>query len=200
MTDIAPAEQHLHDLRSVRMASLLACRRPVSCPAPRTRGAGAKAKPRVRGTAVAVAQEAASDASSASTAPSDDEGFTYERFQELLDKFDFKFKAGDKVTGNVLRIDNRGAYVDIGAKSAAFVPTHEVSIGSLTRVRFEARTKAIETKPIPCHAEKNARRGLARHASWSRRRWVDGEADVKTIAIAMRLPIVVFDLRRSTKS
>eukprot|EP00894_Picocystis_sp_ML_P004150 jgi/Pico_ML_1/54667/g47.t2 len=131
---IARAPGLLQDLPRASMASLLASRRLVPCPAPRARGAGARARPRARGTAVAVAQEAASDASSASTAPSEDDGFTYERFQELLDKFDFKFKAGDKVTGHVLRIDNRGAYVDIGAKSAAFVPTHEVSIGSLARI------------------------------------------------------------------
>lgn len=143
---IARAPGLLQDLPRASMASLLASRRLVPCPAPRARGAGARARPRARGTAVAVAQEAASDASSASTAPSEDDGFTYERFQELLDKFDFKFKAGDKVTGHVLRIDNRGAYVDIGAKSAAFVPTHEVSIGSLARVRSVEPKEREETR------------------------------------------------------
>ena len=43
--------------------------------------------------------------------------------------------AGDKVTGTVFSIDQRGAYVDIGAKGAAFVPSDELSLSKIERVR-----------------------------------------------------------------
>ena len=43
---------------------------------------------------------------------------------------------GDKVTGTVYSTDQRGAYVDIGAKGAAFVPSDELSLSKVERVRF----------------------------------------------------------------
>lgn len=40
------------------------------------------------------------------------------------------------VSGTVFEIDQKGAYLDIGAKSAAFCPTAEVSLCKIGRVRM----------------------------------------------------------------
>jgi len=59
---------------------------------------------------------------------------SYEDFNIMLDKYDFAFAVGDKVVGNVFNIEQRGAYVDIGAKAAAFLPTAEASLAPVAKV------------------------------------------------------------------
>lgn len=60
------------------------------------------------------------------TAP--DIGFTHEDFAALLDKYDYHFSPGDIVAGTVFSIEPRGALIDIGAKTAAYIPIQEMSI------------------------------------------------------------------------
>ena len=48
-------------------------------------------------------------------------------FESLLEKYDYKFRRGDIVKGVVCAYESDGAIVDIGSKSAAFVPSYEVS-------------------------------------------------------------------------
>ncbi len=48
-------------------------------------------------------------------------------FESLLAKYDYNFKRGDIVKGVVCDYESNGAIVDIGSKSAAFVPSYEVS-------------------------------------------------------------------------
>ena len=48
-------------------------------------------------------------------------------FEALLEKYDYKFKRGDIVKGVICAFDSDGAIVDIGSKSAAFLPNYEVS-------------------------------------------------------------------------
>jgi small subunit ribosomal protein S1 len=59
-----------------------------------------------------------------------DIGFTYEDFAALLDdaKYDYHFSPGDTVAGTVFSIEPKGALIDIGAKTAAFIPIQEMSI------------------------------------------------------------------------
>ncbi len=57
-----------------------------------------------------------------------DIGFTHEEFAALLDKYDYHFSPGDIVPGTVFSIEPRGALIDIGAKTAAFIPIQEMSI------------------------------------------------------------------------
>lgn len=64
----------------------------------------------------------------------------YQRFEELLKQYDFNFKNGDKVIGTVFRIDGRGAYVDIGAKSPAICPVSEASLAEVDRVNKVLRS------------------------------------------------------------
>ena len=58
----------------------------------------------------------------------DNAGFTQEEFASLLGKYDYNFKAGDLVKGTVFALEPKGAMIDIGAKTAAFMPMQEVSI------------------------------------------------------------------------
>eukprot|EP00898_Chlorokybus_atmophyticus_P007617 jgi/Chlat1/7857/Chrsp66S07290 len=60
--------------------------------------------------------------------------FGYKDFEAALSKFDFKFKSGDKVKGTIFKVDNKGAYADVGAKAAAFCPIHECSIVTIDKV------------------------------------------------------------------
>ncbi|MEO1131454.1 MAG: 30S ribosomal protein S1 [Cyanobacteria bacterium J06639_1] len=55
-------------------------------------------------------------------------GFTHEDFAALLDKYDYHFSPGDIVPGTVFSLEPRGALIDIGAKTAAFLPIQEMSI------------------------------------------------------------------------
>ncbi|ELR97919.1 30S ribosomal protein S1, partial [Gloeocapsa sp. PCC 73106] len=54
--------------------------------------------------------------------------FTHEDFAALLDKYDYHFSPGDIVPGTVFTMEQKGALIDIGAKTAAFIPIQEMSI------------------------------------------------------------------------
>ena len=62
------------------------------------------------------------------------EKFTDSDFEELLAKYDYTFKRGDIVKGIVCAYESDGAIVDIGSKSAAFVPSYEVSSDKKAKV------------------------------------------------------------------
>jgi len=55
-------------------------------------------------------------------------GFTLDEFASLLSKYAYNFKPGEVVKGAVFAIESKGAMIDIGAKTAAFMPMQEVSI------------------------------------------------------------------------
>ena len=57
-----------------------------------------------------------------------DIGFTHDDFAALLDKYDYHFSPGDTVAGTVFSLEPRGALIDIGAKTAAYIPIQEMSI------------------------------------------------------------------------
>jgi len=58
-------------------------------------------------------------------------GFTMDEFEAQLDKYDYHFNPGDIVAGTVFSIEPRGALIDIGAKTAAFIPIQEMSINRI---------------------------------------------------------------------
>ncbi|HBR00687.1 MULTISPECIES: S1 RNA-binding domain-containing protein [unclassified Roseofilum] len=60
-----------------------------------------------------------------------DIGFTHEDFAALLDKYDYHFSPGDTVAGTVFSLEPRGALIDIGAKTAAYIPIQEMSINRI---------------------------------------------------------------------
>jgi small subunit ribosomal protein S1 len=57
-----------------------------------------------------------------------DIGFTHEDFAALLDRYDYHFSPGDIVPGTVFSVEPKGALIDIGAKTAAYIPIQEMSI------------------------------------------------------------------------
>ena len=61
----------------------------------------------------------------------DGAGFTADEFASLLSKYDYNFKPGDIVKGTVFALESKGAMIDIGAKTAAFMPMQEVSINRI---------------------------------------------------------------------
>ncbi len=66
-------------------------------------------------------------------------GFTHEDFAALLDKYDYHFNPGDVVAGTVFSMEPRGALIDIGAKTAAYIPIQEMSIN-----RVEDPTEVLQ--------------------------------------------------------
>jgi small subunit ribosomal protein S1 len=60
-----------------------------------------------------------------------DIGFTHADFAALLDKYDYHFNPGDVVAGTVFSIEPKGALIDIGAKTAAYIPIQEMSINRI---------------------------------------------------------------------
>lgn len=60
-----------------------------------------------------------------------DVGFGLEDFAALLDKYDYHFSPGDIVAGTVFSIEPRGALIDIGAKTSAYIPIQEMSINRI---------------------------------------------------------------------
>ena len=80
---------------------------------------------------LAIPEEVPSaDDSSSRVSPRDGDGvgFTLDEFAALLSKYDYNFKPGDVVNGTVFALESKGAMIDIGAKTAAFMPLQEVSI------------------------------------------------------------------------
>lgn len=48
-------------------------------------------------------------------------------FEKLLQQYDYAFKRGEIVRGAIIALESNGALVDIGAKTAAFLPNKEVA-------------------------------------------------------------------------
>lgn len=58
----------------------------------------------------------------------------FEEVETMMEAADYELKPGDKVVGTVYECDEDGAYVEIGAKSAGFVPLSECSLARLKSV------------------------------------------------------------------
>jgi hypothetical protein len=69
----------------------------------------------------------------------------FDDVEEMLEEgIAASFKVGDKVLGTVYEVDDDGAYVEIGAKSAGFVPLVECALGRLKSVRGCRRCRGRE--------------------------------------------------------
>ncbi|CAI0467585.1 unnamed protein product [Linum tenue] len=68
------------------------------------------------------------------TAPMAGVPFTAKDFIAALDNYDFNSEIGTKVKGTVFMTDANGAFVDITAKSSAYLPLQEASIHKLKHV------------------------------------------------------------------
>lgn len=87
----------------------------------------------------------AADERSRRSLPKDlsDAGFSLDEFAALLSKYDYNFKPGDIVNGTVFALEPKGAMIDIGAKTVAFMPLPEVSIN-----RVEGLSDVLEPGEI----------------------------------------------------
>ena len=72
------------------------------------------------------------------------QSFSMEDFENALQEYDYEFTRGQKIQGTVVQITSDGAYVDIGGKSPAFVPTNEAALGFVNDL--EAILPVGETK------------------------------------------------------
>ena len=57
-----------------------------------------------------------------------EQSYTDAEFEALLKNYDYSFQKGDLVKGIVCSYDSTGVIVDIGAKTAAFVPIKEAVV------------------------------------------------------------------------
>lgn len=58
----------------------------------------------------------------------------YEDFAKALEQQDYDFRKGQKVRGKAFEYTSDGAYVDIGGKSAAFLPLAEASVKAISNL------------------------------------------------------------------
>jgi small subunit ribosomal protein S1 len=58
--------------------------------------------------------------------------FSMEDFEAALEQHDYEFQKGQVVVGKVFNYESSGAYVDIGAKSLAFLPAEEASLRGIS--------------------------------------------------------------------
>jgi small subunit ribosomal protein S1 len=61
-----------------------------------------------------------------------DSSFSMEDFAKALEQHDYQFQKGQVVRGKVFQYESDGAYVDIGGKSAAFLPLMEAALKPVT--------------------------------------------------------------------
>ena len=67
--------------------------------------------------------------SDSTSVPNSSQPFSMEDFENALQKYDYEFSKGQKIQGTVVEITSDGAYIDIGGKSPAFLPTNEAALG-----------------------------------------------------------------------
>lgn len=82
--------------------------------------------------------------SDSTSVPNSNQSFSMEDFENALQNYDYEFTRGQKIQGTVVQITSEGAYVDIGGKSPAFVPTNEAALGFVNDL--EAILPVGETK------------------------------------------------------
>jgi small subunit ribosomal protein S1 len=64
--------------------------------------------------------------------PATESAFSMDDFAKALEQQDFQFQNGQTIKGKVFQYESNGAYVDIGGKSAAFIPSEEVALRPVT--------------------------------------------------------------------
>ncbi len=60
--------------------------------------------------------------------------FSAEDFAKALEAHDFDFRVGSTVKGTVVAYDSEGATIDIGGKSAAFMPMREAAVKQVSKL------------------------------------------------------------------
>ena len=92
--------------------------------------------------------------SDSTSVPNSSQAFSMADFENALQKYDYEFTRGQKIQGTVVQVASEGAYVDIGGKSPAFVPTNEAALGFVNNL--EAILPVGETKEFLIIREQDA--------------------------------------------
>lgn len=82
----------------------------------------------------------------------------YKRFDDLLEKTMQDYAVGDRVVGTVSLVDEKGAFVDVGGKSPAWVPLQEMSsfkVEDATQVLATGQEREFQV----VYRNKNPRKG-----------------------------------------
>ena len=66
--------------------------------------------------------------------------FSADDFAKALEAHDFDFRVGSTVKGFVVDYDSDGATIDIGGKSAAFMPIREAAVKTNLELGRDLRT------------------------------------------------------------
>lgn len=74
--------------------------------------------------------------------------FSTEDFAKALEQHDYQFQKGSVVRGTVYSHDSNGASIDIGGKSAAFLPLAEVSVRSVAESELPEVLPIGETRDV----------------------------------------------------
>ena len=92
--------------------------------------------------------------SDSTSVPNSSQAFSMADFENALQEYDYEFTRGQKIQGTVVQVASEGAYVDIGGKSPAFVPTNEAALGFVNDL--EAILPVGETKEFLIIREQDA--------------------------------------------
>ncbi|CAI9118906.1 OLC1v1020533C1 [Oldenlandia corymbosa var. corymbosa] len=68
------------------------------------------------------------------TSPMEGVAFTLDDFHSALEKYDYNSEIGTRVKGTVFAVDANGAFVDVTAKSSAYLPVSQASICKIKHV------------------------------------------------------------------
>lgn len=99
------------------------------------------------------------------------QSFSMDDFAKALEQYDYQFSKGQVIKGTVVQYDSEGAYVDIGGKSPAFVPTREAGLGTVDNLaEFLPQNQELDFLIIREQNEEGqvtlSRRQLQLQAAW----------------------------------
>ncbi|MEO1801290.1 MAG: S1 RNA-binding domain-containing protein [Cyanobacteria bacterium J06629_2] len=92
--------------------------------------------------------------SDSTSVPNSSQAFSMADFENALQEYDYEFTRGQKIQGTVVQTTSDGAYIDIGGKSPAFVPTNEAALGFVSNI--DAILPVGETKEFLIIREQDA--------------------------------------------
>lgn len=81
--------------------------------------------------------------------------FSAEDFAKALEEQSFDFQKGSTVRGVVYSYESEGAYIDIGGKSAAFLPLREAAVAQITAAEMKERLPLGETQEFMVIRDQN---------------------------------------------
>jgi small subunit ribosomal protein S1 len=98
--------------------------------------------------------------------------FSLSDFASALEAHDYNFTLGQVVSGRVIQHDPEGTYVDIGAKSLAFLPTSEVPVNSYEQLQKLLPVDSTHDFLIIREQNEDGELWLSLRRLWIMRTWI----------------------------